>query len=92
VMFGVGALFWLLPLVALVLGLAGVASWLLPAALLAIGLSALFWMFFFAGFGVNPVYALTYPLGVMMTGWIFARSTHRGERRIEWRGRTYSAD
>ena len=92
VMFSIGALFWLLPLVVLVLGLAGVASWLLPAAILAVGLSALFWMFFFAGFGVNPLYALTYPLGVAMTGWIFARSTHRGERRIEWRGRTYSAD
>ena len=91
-MFSFGALFWLLPPVVLVVALAGLAPGLLPAATIAVGLSALFWMLFFAGFGVNPLYALTYPLGVAMTGWIFARSTRRGERRIEWRGRTYSAD
>ena len=92
VMFTFGALFWLLPPVVLFLALAGVATSLLPPAAIAVGLSALFWMAFFAGFGVNPLYALTYPLGVAMTGWIFARSTRRGERRIEWRGRTYSTD
>jgi chlorobactene glucosyltransferase len=91
-MFAVGALFWLLPPAALALALAGVGTPLLPAATLAVGLSVLFWTIFLAGFGVNPLYALTYPLGVAMTGWIFARSTRRGERRIEWRGRTYSTD
>jgi len=91
VMFGLGALFWLLPPAALALALAGVApGWLGPAAL-ATGLGGLFWMLFDAGFGINPLYGLSYPLGVLMTGWIFARSTRRGERRIEWRGRTYSA-
>jgi len=90
VMFAAGALFWLLPPVVLLLALAGVAPWLLPAALTAAGLSALFWVAFFAGFGVNPLYGLTYPLGVSMTAWIFARSSRRGERRIEWRGRTYT--
>ena len=92
VMFSLGALFWLLPPAALGLALAGVAPALLIAALLAVGLSWLFWVVFFVGFGVNPIYACTYPLGVVMTGWIFARSTRRGERHIEWRGRIYSPD
>lgn len=92
VMFGLGALFWLLPPAALLLALAGVTpGWLEPAAW-ATGLSALFWVLFDAGFGINPLYGLSYPLGVLMTGWIFARSTHRGERKIEWRGRTYSSE
>ena len=91
-MFGAGALFWLLPPVVLALALAGVAPAWLGAAAVATGLSALFWALFDAGFGVNPLYGLSYPLGVAMTGWIFARSTRRGERRIEWRGRTYSTD
>lgn len=91
-MFAVGALFWLLPPAVLLLALAGVAAPLLGAAALAVGLSVLFWFVFFVGFGVNPLYALTYPLGVAMSGWIFARSMRRGERRIEWRGRTYSAE
>ena len=68
VMFSLGALFWLLPPAALGLALAGVAPALLTAALLAVGLSWLFWIVFFAGFGVNPIYACTYPLGVVMTG------------------------
>jgi len=91
-MFSVGALFWLLPPAVLLLALLGVApAWLAPAAW-ATGLSTLFWVLFDGGFGINALYGLSYPLGVAMTGWIFARSTRRGERRIEWRGRTYSAE
>jgi chlorobactene glucosyltransferase len=91
-MFSLGALFWLLPPAVLLLALLGVApAWLEPAAW-ATGLSALFWVLFDGGFGINPLYGLSYPLGVLMTGWIFARSTRRGERRIEWRGRTYSTE
>jgi len=90
VMFTLGALFWLLPPAALLLAVTGVApSWLVAAAW-ATAFSAVFWVLFDAGFGLNPLYGLTYPLGVMMTGWIFARSTRRGTGRIEWRGRTYS--
>jgi hypothetical protein len=59
-----------------------------PAATVATGCVA-FWALFNAGFGVSPLYALTYPLGQAVIAWIFLRSTFRGERRIEWRGRTY---
>lgn len=91
-MFSFGALFWLLPPAVLLLAFAGVVpAWLEPAAW-ATGFSVLFWILFNIGFGVNPLYGLSYPLGVVMTGWIFARSTRRGERRIEWRGRTYSTE
>lgn len=89
VMFALGALFWLLPPAALALAVLGVLpAWLGPAAL-ATAASALFWMLLDAGFGVPPPYGLTYPLGVAMAAWIFGRSTWRGERRIEWRGRQY---
>jgi len=91
VMFACGALFWLLPPAVLLLALVGVTPALLAAAAWATGLSALFWVLFNAGFGINPLYGLSYPLGVVMTGWIFARSTRRGEQRIEWRGRIYTA-
>ncbi|HEX5005114.1 MAG TPA: glycosyltransferase family 2 protein [Gemmatimonadales bacterium] len=91
VMFAVGVLFWLVPPVVLALGLVGLLpGWVEPAAW-ATAFSATFWMVFDAGFGINPLYGLTYPLGVGMTGWIFARSIRRGARRIEWRGRTYSS-
>jgi chlorobactene glucosyltransferase len=90
VMFALGALFWLIPPAVLLLGVTGVAPGWMEAAAWATGLSALFWVLFDAGFGINPLYGLSYPLGVLMTGWIFARSTRRGERKIEWRGRTYS--
>lgn len=91
VLFAAGAAFWLLPPLVLTLALAGVAPGWQEAALLATGASALFWMVFDAGFGVPARYGLTYPLGVTMTAWIFARSVRRGERRIEWRGRTYTS-
>jgi len=90
-MFAAGALFWLLPPAVLLLSVAGVTPEWLAASALATGASALFWIIFDAGFGVLPLYGLTYPLGVAMTAVIFARSTVRGERRIEWRGRTYSS-
>ncbi len=89
VMFVLGAGFWLLPPAMLVLALAGVFSGWMTAAAVATGSSALFWVTFDAGFGVRPVYGLTYPLGVAVAAWIFGRSVVRGERRIEWRGRTY---
>jgi MFS family permease len=37
------------------------------------------------------IMAIGYPLGAAMALYIVARSTWRGKRRVEWRGRTYSA-
>ena len=35
-------------------------------------------------------YGLLYPVGSAMVLYIVLRSTWRGARRVEWRGRTYS--
>jgi hypothetical protein len=34
-------------------------------------------------------YGALYPLGALAVLYVVARSTWRGERRVEWRGRTY---
>ena len=60
-----------------------------PAAGLATGLSALFWMLISYGMRIPVLYGLLYPLGALVALYIVARSTWRGERRVEWRGRTY---
>ncbi len=88
--FLMNSIFWLLPPVLVLLAAVGAApaAWL-ARAVVATGFSVAFWALFNAGFGVSPLYALTYPLGQAVIAWIFLRSTIRGERRIEWRGRTY---
>jgi hypothetical protein len=35
-------------------------------------------------------YGLTWPLGAGMMLYLVVRSTLRGRRRVEWRGRTYT--
>jgi hypothetical protein len=35
-------------------------------------------------------YGILYPLGAAVLLCVVARSTWRGSRRVEWRGRTYS--
>ena len=87
------AMFWLLPpamLVASALG-AGVDRQVGPAAL-ATGLSALFWGLVSFGMRIPASYGLLYPLGAAMSLYIFARSTWRGSRRVEWRGRVYEQE
>ncbi len=78
-------LFWLLPLVALAGGIAP------AAAITAIAASALFWCVVAVGMQIPAWYGLTFPLGATMMSYIVARSIWRGSRRIEWRGRRYSA-
>ena len=83
-------LFWLVPpavlIGALVLPpLAPVA----PAALSATALSALFWMLISYGMKIPVFYGLGYPMGAAMALYIILRSTWRGGRRVEWRGRVY---
>jgi hypothetical protein len=41
------------------------------------------------GMKIPVVYGLLYPLGALMAIYIVLRSTWRGERRVEWRGRVY---
>lgn len=83
-------LFWLVPVVVLVLGLSGVGlTALVPAAALAVGLSVVFWGIASAGMEIPALYGLGYPLGSLVTLYIVIRSTWRGRRRVEWRGRTY---
>jgi chlorobactene glucosyltransferase len=87
VMLGLAILFWLVPPAALLLS-AGGTSWG-PAAALATALSALFWMLISYGMRIPVWYGPLYPLGAAMALYIVVRSTWRGGRRVEWRGRVY---
>lgn len=90
VMLAVALGFWLLPpalLLAWALG-AGLAG-LGPAAAVATALSMLFWGMISLGMRIPVWYGLLYPLGALTALYIVARSTWRGERRVEWRGRMY---
>jgi chlorobactene glucosyltransferase len=81
-------LFWLVP--PAVLALTGATTGLGPAAAAATGLSALFWVLISYGMKIPPWYGLLYPVGALMALYIGARSTWRGARRVEWRGRVYA--
>lgn len=82
-------LYWLLPPLALLLGALGIMPALTAPALLATLLSSLFWMAFSRGMRIPPLYGLTYPLGALLTLYIVGRSTWRGARKVEWKGRVY---
>jgi hypothetical protein len=58
-------------------------------ALVAVGVSAVFWMVFCHGMRIPALFGLGYPLGALMALYIALRSTWRGGRRVEWRGRVY---
>jgi chlorobactene glucosyltransferase len=88
VMLGLAFLFWLVPPVVLA-ATSGGGAWA-PAAALATGLSAVFWMLMSYGMRIPVWYGLLYPLGAVMALYIIARSTWRGGRKVEWRGRVYS--
>ena len=82
--------YWLVPPAALVATLVwpSLAHYHL-AALLATALSAGFWMLICYGMRIPVFYGLGYPLGALMTLYIALRSTWRGSRRVEWKGRVY---
>jgi chlorobactene glucosyltransferase len=80
-------LFWLVPPAVLMTG-AAAGSFALPAVVATI-LSLVFWGLICYGMQIPVAYALGYPLGALMTLYIVARSIWRGERRVDWRGRTY---
>lgn len=81
--------FWLVPPVTLVITAGGAGAWGAAAAT-ATAVSAAFWMLISIGMRVPAWYGLLYPLGSLIVLYIVARSTFRGNRRVEWRGRTYS--
>jgi chlorobactene glucosyltransferase len=88
VMLALAFCFWLAPPAALLSGaLAGAPA---PAAIAATGLGALFWCLICFGMQIPAIYGLGYPLGAAVALYIAARSTLRGRRRVEWRGRTYA--
>lgn len=83
--------FWLVPPLALVAVLAGVLSGWVASALLATALSVLFWSVIATSMRIPAWYGLCYPVGAVMALIIVLRSAWRGNRRIEWKGRTYGA-
>ena len=85
VMLAAAFIFWLVPPVALALGGGG----LVPAAVAATALSAVFWMTISSSMQIPAWYGLLYPLGALVGLYIGLRSTWRGARRVEWRGRVY---
>jgi chlorobactene glucosyltransferase len=82
-------LFWLVP--PAVLAVAGATAGPGPAMVAATALSALFWMLISYGMKIPLWYGLLYPIGALVALYIGARSTWRGARRVEWRGRVYRA-
>jgi chlorobactene glucosyltransferase len=89
VMLTIAMVFWLIPPVLLIGSAATGWAALSGAATLAVGLSVIFWIVICYGMVIPPVYGLGYPLGALMALYIIFRSTWRGSRRVEWRGRVY---
>lgn len=86
----IAMVYWLVPpVVALAAFLLPAAEKLAKPALLATLLSAVFWMLICYGMRIPPGYGLGYPLGALTALYIALRSTWRGSRRVEWRGRVY---
>jgi chlorobactene glucosyltransferase len=84
-------LFWLAPPAVLIAAAVDPAlGQVAPPALAATGLSALFWMLICYGMKIPVLYGLGYPIGALMALYIILKSTWRGGRRVEWRGRVYS--
>ena len=82
--------FWLIPPMVLLAGTLGTdVGPLARPALAAAALSVLFWGLISYGMKIPVAYGLLYPLGALMAIYIVLRSTWRGERRVEWRGRVY---
>jgi chlorobactene glucosyltransferase len=82
--------FWLVPPLGLVaIGLGLVAGNHLLGTALATLLSVLFWASISFGMHIPLWYGLCYPAGAGMTLFIVIRSTLRGGKRVEWRGRRY---
>lgn len=89
-MLTIAMLYWLLPPAVLAGAFAATRmAGLAPAAILATLLSGAFWMLICYGMRIPAIYGLAYPIGALMALYIVLRSTWRGGRRVEWRGRVY---
>jgi hypothetical protein len=83
--------YWLIPPAVLLATLLGAHPGTLQlAALAATVTSAAFWTLICIGMSIPGAYGLAHPLGALVGLYIVLRSTWRGNRRIEWRGRVYS--
>ena len=90
VMLVLAMLFWLAPPAVLIAAAVDPAlGQVAPPALAATSLSALFWMLICYGMKIPVLYGLGYPMGALMALYIILKSTWRGGRRVEWRGRVY---
>lgn len=88
----VGLVLWVAPPVGAVLALTGLAgpgvgTW----AAVAVGTSVVLWSAACLRMGAPARYGLLYPLGSLVTGYIFARAWRRGGR-VEWKGRQYDLE
>lgn len=83
-------MFWLIPPAGLIGALVspGLATYS-SAALAASLCSVLFWMLICYGMRIPAWYGLGYPLGASVALYIAVRSSWRGKRKVEWRGRVY---
>ncbi|HEV2085386.1 MAG TPA: glycosyltransferase [Gemmatimonadales bacterium] len=83
-------LFWLAPpAVVIAVAVDPALGRFAPPALAATGLSALFWMLICYGMKIPVLYGLGYPMGALMALYVILKSTWRGGRRVEWKGRVY---
>ena len=82
-------IYGLLPIVALAAAAAGVpsAAWSLWAAIV-VAFTVLSWTVVYRVMHESPVYALAYPLGLLVLLVIAVGAVARG-RRVEWKARTY---
>ena len=83
-------LFWLVPVLLLLctIFIADLRE-LTTAAMTATVASILFWMLMCRQMQIPAIYGAGYPLGALLALYIVVRSTWRGSRRVEWRGRVY---
>ncbi len=82
-------LFWLAPPLLMCSVLIGSTRELAAGAITATAASTLFWMVMCRQMHIPVIYGAGYPLGALMALYIVVRSTWRGGRRVEWRGRVY---
>jgi chlorobactene glucosyltransferase len=87
----IGAMFfWLAPPILLLCSIFIVRLRALAgAAMIASVASTLFWMVMCRQMQIPMIYGAGYPLGALMALYIVVRSTWRGGRKVEWRGRVY---